>query len=222
MSLMKWLCAIVWVSMLGACTATELPPLNRSATSTSTQVDTLLINGQVLTLADSSTTTDPTPTSVAVSGERIVAVGGAELAQQYAAKQTIDLAGATLLPGFNDTHIHIEGNARRYIDLTEVTSIAQMQTLVAQRAKQLGREEWITGYGWSEDELMEKRKPTRADFDTAAPQNPVVLTRAGAHSAVANSLALQLAGFTNNSPDPQNGSLERNAEGELTLSLIHI
>ena len=60
------------------------------------------------------------------------------------------------------------------------------------QAALLGSGEWITGYGWSEDELVEQRKPSRYDLDDAAPDNPVVLTRAGAHSAVASSLALKL------------------------------
>jgi len=203
--------------LLGGCTTTDEAPLATSASPLpGSRVDTLFINGQVLTLAGKTAQTSPSASSVAVTGDRIVAVGGAELAQRYRARQTVDLAGATLLPGFNDTHIHIDGNARRYIDLTDVTSIAQMQNLVAERAEQLGRNEWITGYGWSEDELVEARKPSRGDFDRVAPKNPVVLTRAGAHSAVANSMALQLAGFSSASLDPQNGSLERDAQGELT------
>jgi len=218
------LLTLVCVSLLWGCTATDptppgtlgTPVHSQTNTQGNTQVDTLFINGQVLTLAGDSAQGEPLASAVAISGDRIIAVGGAELAQRFRAKQTIDLAGSTLLPGFNDTHIHIDGNAKRYIDLTKVTSIAQMQALVAQRAKELGRNEWITGYGWSEDELDEARKPTRTDFDAAAPDNPVVLTRAGAHSAVANSLALTLAGLTSASPDPQNGSLERDAQGELT------
>ena len=143
-------------------------------------------------------------------------MGDESLASTVQAKQIIDLAGKTLLPGFNDTHIHISGDARHYIDLTSVTSIKQIQELVQARAQTLGKNQWITGYGWSEDELDEQRKPNRDDLDQAAPNNPVVLTRAGAHSAVASSNALALAGFDASSPDPENGTLERERSGRLT------
>jgi len=119
------------------------------------------------------------------------------------------------MPGFNDTHIHISGSPIREIDLTETTSIAQLQQQVRDKAEQLGEGEWITGYGWAEDVFAELRMPTRADLDAAAPRNPVTLTRAGGHSAVVNSLAFELAGITNNSPNPERGILEKNDAGEL-------
>jgi len=167
------LSAAAFVSLsiaLASCTSTVAP------TNAST-VDTLFINGTVLTMNPAA----PRATTIAARGDQIVAVGSSEIADRYSSRQVIDLAGATLMPGFNDTHIHIDGDAARYIDLTKVTSIAQMQSLVSAKAEQLGNNEWITGYGWSEDELAENRKPNRTDFDKAAPNNPVVLTRAGAH-----------------------------------------
>lgn len=187
-----------------------------SATSKSTSIQnqraTIFTNANVLTMADAQANAS----TVVIRGERIVAVGGDDIAKAYPKGRKINLAGKTLIPGFNDTHIHINGNAAHYIDLTKVRSIAEIQTLVKARAKRLGKNQWITGYGWSEDELSEARKPTRFDLDTAAPNNPVVLTRAGAHSAVASSSALVLAGFERDSADPENGSLERDPNGELT------
>ena len=174
--------------------------------------DVLFLNGNVLTMLEGA----GPASAVAIRGDHIIAVGDASLASTVQAKQIIDLAGKTLLPGFNDTHIHISGDARHYIDLTSVTSIKQIQELVQARAQTLGKNQWITGYGWSEDELDEQRKPNRDDLDQAAPNNPVVLTRAGAHSAVASSNALALAGFDASSPDPDNGSLERERDGRLT------
>ncbi|MGK0261157.1 MAG: putative amidohydrolase YtcJ, partial [Candidatus Azotimanducaceae bacterium] len=75
--------------------------------------------------------------------------------------------------------------------------------------------EWITGYGWSEDELAENRRPLKEDLDQAAPNNPVTLTRAGGHSAVVSSLALEIAEITTNTPDPAGGVFERGEDGEL-------
>ena len=96
-----------------------------------------------------------------------------------------------------------------------------MQSLIRKKVKELGEGEWITGYGWSEDELAEGRKPLRRDLDFAAPENPVTLTRAGGHSAVVNSLALDLAGITNDTPDPEGGVIERNKRGMPTASSVN-
>ncbi|MGI9327557.1 MAG: amidohydrolase [Pseudomonadales bacterium] len=177
----------------------------------SESVDILYFNGTIIT-ADAKFSV---ANSLAVTGERIVAVGD-DQTRALRPKQTVDLQGATMLPGFIDTHTHIEGQPERYIDLTEVGSIEQMQAAVATKAAALAKGEWITGYGWSEDSLTEGRKPNRADLDHAAPDHPVVLTRAGAHSAVANSAALIAAGLTAVSPDPDQGMLEREADGTLT------
>ena len=133
---------------------------------------------------------------------------------RYHAKQTVDLSGQTLMPGFVDSHTHISGDAQRYIDLTEVSSIVEIQALVRGKAALLGSGAWITGYGWSEDELMERRKPTRYDLDVAAPDNPVVLTRAGAHSAVASSLLWRLRISTQILPTLR-AVIERGPTGEL-------
>ncbi|HBD99981.1 MAG TPA: hydrolase [Gemmatimonadetes bacterium] len=145
----------------------------------------------------------------------VLAVGDASLADDYSAPTTIDLDGRLVVPGFNDTHTHISGNARRYINLGGTESIAEIQDLIRAKIKEMGEGEWITGYGWSEDELAEGRRPLRADLDKAGPNNPVILTRAGGHSGVANSLALSLAGIDRSTPQPEGGVIEYDEAGEL-------
>ena len=174
-------------------------------------VDLVLHNGKIVTVDDAFSIQQ----AVVVRDGRIVAVGGNELLARYDAQRTIDLEGKTVLPGFNDVHIHISGDPIREIDLTETTSVAQLQEQVRAKVAQLGEGEWITGYGWSEDAFAELRKPTRTDLDEAAPRNPVTLTRAGGHSAVVNSLAFELAGITSASPNPDRGILEKDERGEL-------
>jgi predicted amidohydrolase YtcJ len=154
------------------------------------------------------------PTRVITNG-RVVAVGAADLRPRYAPKAVLDLEGRTAMPGFIDTHVHISGKPERYIDLTRVTSIRQIQELVTDKAKSLPPGDWITGYGWSEDELVEQRRPFKADLDAAAPDNPVMLTRAGAHSAVVSSRALSLAGISEDTPDPEGGTIEHHEDGSL-------
>lgn len=144
-----------------------------------------------------------------------MAVGGEEVRRRFRARREVDLAGRTVVPGFNDAHIHVRGQARRHLALGGVDSLEAIQELVTAKADELGPGEWITGYGWSEDELIEKRRPLRADLDAAAPANPVLLTRAGGHSAVASSLALELAGVDRDTPQPDGGVIERDDGGEL-------
>ncbi len=175
-------------------------------------VDLLLHGGKVVTLDEASSV----HSAVAIHDGRIVDVGDEALLERYSATETTDLEGHLVLPGFIDSHIHIDGEPRRYVPLEEVASIAEMTRRVAAKAEELGPGEWISGYGWSEDELEEGRKPTRADLDVVAPENPVVLTRAGAHSAVGNSLALELAGIDASTPDPEGGVIERDGAGEPT------
>lgn len=181
-----------------------------AAPATQPDADLILTDGRIFT-ADNAGTIAHT---VVVKGDRIVAVGGRELLDAWTARESIDLDGAFVMPGFNDSHTHIRGTARRHLDLTRVDSIAALGDQVTAKVDELGPDEWITGYGWSEDELAEGRRPLRADLDEIAPDNPVVLTRAGGHSAVANSRALALAGIDRDTPDPDSGVIEKSADGE--------
>ena len=174
-------------------------------------VDLLLHNGKVFT-ADAMKSIHR---AVAIRGNRIVAVGGNALLDRYSALRTIDLRGRLVTPGFNDTHIHVRGNPRRHIEFGGTASIQEFMEKVRAKAEELGAGEWITGYGWSEDEFAEKRNPTRWDLDEAASQNPVIIARAGGHSSVANTLALEIAGVDEATPQPDYGLIERDSEGRL-------
>jgi hypothetical protein len=154
--------------------------------------------------------------AIAIKDGKIVSVGDEQLVRQVKARQIIDLNGRLAMPGFNDAHSHMRGRAKRYIDLSAVKSIAELQAQISNKVAQLPAGEWITGYGWSEDRFAERRKPTRVDLDTAAPDNPVFLDREGGHSGVANTKALTLAGLTSSSPDPEGGQLEKMADGSLS------
>ncbi len=179
--------------------------------ATNTSVDLVVHNAHVLTLDDANTVAS----AIAVRDGRIVAVGGDGLRKRYAATSSVDLGGRTLMPGFIDSHTHISGDPPHYIDLTQVTSVAEIRELVAAKAAVVGSGNWITGYGWSEDVLEEQRRPLIGDLDTAAPDNPVILTRAGGHSAVCSSAAFALAGIDATTPDPDGGVIERDGTGNL-------
>ena len=161
-------------------------------------------NGKIVTLDEHSTIVSV----IVVRNDRIAATGGDELKRRYSTAKTIDLGGKTMLPGFVDSHTHIGGEPNRYIDLSKSRSVAEIVQQVRDKAAELGPDEWITGYGWSEDVMAEQRRPLRGDLDQGSLNNPVMLTRAGGHSAVANSLALALAGVDKDTPQPEGGVIE--------------
>jgi predicted amidohydrolase YtcJ len=172
--------------------------------------DLLLFNGKVLTV-------DPqfsVGSAIAVKDGKVVAVGGPELTSRFEAREKVDLAGRTLMPGFNDTHVHMQPMAHRQISMEGVKSIADLQARIKAKAAELGPGEWITGANWDEAQLAEKRVPLRGDLDAAAPNNPVMLVRAGAHSSVGNTAALKIAKIDRNTPDPESGVIEHDASGE--------
>ncbi len=174
------------------------------------RADLILHNAQVLTV-------DPAfsvRSAVAVRGEKILAVGGEELLKRYTAAKVIDLGGRTLMPGFNDTHVHPKPVSPNDIAVESATSIMQVQEMLRAKAKQLGPGKWITGYGWQESNFAEKRNLSRADLDAAAPDNPVALLRAGSHSAAYNSAAFRIAKVDKSTPEPTTGLIERDAAGE--------
>ena len=173
------------------------------------QVDLILTNGKIVTVDSEFSIAD----TVIVNDGRIVVTGDSSLLEQYESSSLVDLSGKILMPGFIDSHTHIRGRPERYIELGETESIAEIQSLIRRKADELGPGEWITGYGWSEDELVEGRRPLRQDLDAAAPRNPVTLTRAGGHSAVVSTSALELAEITDATPDPEGGVIERDDDG---------
>jgi predicted amidohydrolase YtcJ len=175
------------------------------------RVDVILYAGKIVT----QDTKNSMHSAMAIRGERILALGDDSLTQRYSAPLVLDLNGRTVIPGFMDTHLHIFGVSRRTVPAADARSIAELQDMVRAKARELDPGEWITGMGWDESLLSDRRRPLRADMDAAAPDNPVILHREGGHSGVANSLALKLAKLTRNSPDPANGVLERDATGEL-------
>ena len=174
-------------------------------------VDLILTNGKIITVDDEFSIRD----TVVVDDGRILETGGAELTLKYQSEETVDLQGKVLMPGFNDSHTHIRGRPQRYIELGDVSSISEIQDLIRTKITEIGEGEWVTGYGWSEDELEEGRRPLRADLDAAAPNNPVILTRAGGHSAVVNSSALNRADVSLATPQPEGGVIERGQDGQL-------
>ncbi|WP_406278890.1 amidohydrolase [Embleya sp. NBC_00896] len=156
--------------------------------------------------------------SVAVRDGRIVAVGHDELRELIGARtEVVDLAGKLLIPGFQDAHVHPVGGGTEMgqCDLSEHETLAEYRQTVRAYADANPDAEWITGGGWSM-EAFPGGLPHRSMLDEIVPDRPVYLPNRDHHGAWANSLALRLAGITRDTPDPADGRIERDADGEPT------
>ena len=170
-----------------------------------------MVNASVLTMER----TQPTAVAVAVSGDRITAVGSNATIRRMASARTqvVDCQGLTLLPGFNDAHCHLPGLARRLQDLDcsprRAPSIAALQALVRRWAESRPAHSWVRGHGYDDRRMAEGRHPRRWELDAAAPERPVWLEHRSGHAAALNSRALELAGIHRDTSDPPGGVIER-------------
>lgn len=180
------------------------------------QAELIFRNGTIYTMEASH----PVVEAVAVSGGKIIAAGTIEAVDATLRPGTriIDLAGRTLIPGFNDAHIHLWKVGlllTTMLDLrpTEAPTIVAIIDKYRARAVTTPPDRWITGRGYNHTALEEGRHPTRYDLDQASTIHPLILTHTSAHAMVANSRALELAGITADTPDPDGGRIERDEQG---------
>ena len=178
--------------------------------------DLIFINGKLHTQNPAI----PEATALAASNGELIAVGSDEEILEYALPETrvIDLEKRLVLPGLTDSHVHFYDWAvgRQQLQLGGVPSLELSMQKLAQYAGKTPPGEWIQGFGWIETAWAEDRLPTRAELDRAAPHQPVILWRTDLHLAVVNSLALERAGITAETPDPPQGLIDRDAFGEPT------
>ncbi|WP_328316069.1 amidohydrolase [Streptomyces sp. NBC_00388] len=153
--------------------------------------------------------------TVAVRGERIVAVGGSEVRELVGpGTEVIDLAGRLLVPGFTDAHVHavFAGVELGECDLTGTTDLGEYLRRIAAYAAAHPEREWITGSGWSMESFPDG-VPTRGLIDGVVADRPVLLFNRDHHGAWANTRALERAGLTASTADPADGRIEREPDG---------
>lgn len=157
-----------------------------------------------------------TATAVAVTGDRVTAVGREEVHDLAGPRtEVVDLAGRLLMPGFQDAHVHPvpAGLELSQCDLTGAKTADETLAAVRAYADAHPEREWITGGGWSM-EAFAGGTPTKELLDAVAPDRPVYLPNRDHHGAWVNSRALALAGITRDTPDPADGRIDRDAAGE--------
>jgi predicted amidohydrolase YtcJ len=177
------------------------------------------LNGNIHTVDEQA----PVATAMAIAGDRFIYVGSDETARGYVDDHTevIDLKGRTVLPGLIDAHAHYSGVGIRKMKLDAFWKPKQ-EILDAVRKTALSAEkgEWIEGRGWNQEVWDPPEFPARQDLDAVAPENPVYLERTDGHAGWANSRALEIAGITRESTNPQGGEIIRDAAGEPTGVLV--
>jgi hypothetical protein len=185
----------------------------------------------------------PLASAIVIDRDRIVAVGGTdELFNRFTRAQPENLGGRYIFPGLADAHIHLKHYSLS-LQKVECETDTKEECLrrVAERVKTARPGEWILGHGWNQNAWLPS--PTRAersggeveagrgaggegnwphasDLDAIAPNNPVYLTAKSLHAGWVNTAAMKLANITNQTPDPQNGALQRDERGNITGVLL--
>ena len=186
------------------------------------QADLIFVNGRVHTVDRN----DRIAEAVAVIGDQIAAVGTSAEIETMAGSGTriYDLTGRTLMPGFIDAHCHpgYYGAIKLQIQCgpDKMKSIEDLKAEIKRRAGNTPKGQWILGRGYDDNRLLEKRHPTRWDFDEVAPDHRVFITRTCGHMSVANSMVLNQFGINRDTPDPAGGRIDRDGSGEPTGLLL--
>ena len=171
--------------------------------------DLVVVNARVRTMDEKR----PAAAAVAVYGNRVVAVGSTAEVRSLAGARTrvVDAGGRLVLPGFNDSHVHFlsGGFQLASVDLRDAATTQEFAERVRQFAQKIPRGRWITGGDWDHERWPGAALPTRELIDAFTPDTPVFVSRLDGHMALANSLALKLAGVTRETPDPPGGLIVR-------------
>ena len=205
---MKTFCALVFLGLAPAVFAVEAG-------------QTVFFNGNIYTMNERQ----PHAEAIAVKGDRIIFVGSNAEVKKYqtGAARSVDLGGKTVVPGLTDSHCHIFGIGERELtlNLEGTNTLEDFLAKVKERVAKTEPGKWITGRGWIETFWKPPQFPTRADLDKIAPDNPVFLTRADGHAAIANSAALRIAAIDKETPNPFGGEILHDKQtGEPTGMLL--
>ncbi len=177
------------------------------------------VNAKVLTMNEGSAVAE----AIYVERDRIALVGSREEIGERISSDTEvhDLGGRTVIPGIIDAHGHFPGSglANQGPDLAsppvgDITSIDQLVERVRAFATDTPKGDWILGFQYDDTLVAEKRHPTRHDLDRASTDHPIVAMHVSGHLAVANTLALELAGIDRDTEDPAGGVIRREASGD--------
>jgi predicted amidohydrolase YtcJ len=186
---------------------------------TAGSADLVLVNATVHTVSESL----PRAQAVAVVGDRIAAVGTNDAVETWIGPQTriIDAKGLTVTPGFIESHGHLMGIGwnQKYLDLSRVGTYDELVRMVAEAVRKARPGEWILGGGWHQSKWtatpdpMIRGFPTNEALSRVSPDNPVFLTHASGHAALANARAMEIAGIDSTTKSAEGGEIIRDGSG---------
>ncbi|AWM37452.1 N-substituted formamide deformylase precursor [Gemmata obscuriglobus] len=185
-----------------------------------TAPDLILHNGKI--------TTNDTPSEVsaiAFAGGRVTAAGADDdvLKARGNATRVVDLGGRRAIPGLNDSHLHlIRGGLNFNLELRwdGVPSLADALRMLKEQARRTPAPQWVRVVGgWNEFQFAERRMPTLAEVNAAAPDTPVFILHLY-DRAILNAAALRAVGYTKDTPEPPGGEIQRDKNGNPTGILI--
>ncbi len=159
----------------------------------------------------------PKAQSIAVIGNKIVAVGSDAEIQPYIGPKTgvFNVNGKLIVPGFNDAHVHFmeTGQQLSSVELRDAKTPQEFVQRIKSFASKLSKGQWILGGKWDHENWTPNNLPTAAMIDAATPDNPVFIDRLDGHMALANSLAMKLAGINKDTKDVDGGLIVRDSNG---------
>ena len=179
------------------------------------EADTIYVNGVVHTMDDDNSLVE----AFAVTGDRIVGTGSTSgIERRFRARDTVDLKGRAVFPGFIDSHGHFFslGLAKMTVDLLGSTTEQEAAVRVRERVLTLSPGKWVRGRGWDQNEWPGRQFPTHASLDRVAPNNPAYMVRVDGHAVWVNRKAMEISGISRSTPDPAGGKIERDKEGNPT------
>ncbi len=181
--------------------------------------DLVLMQGKIVTVDEIK----PEVEALAVRGDTVVALGTNMEIEPYIGDSTkvIDLKGNLAIPGFIDAHAHFTGigQAKLGLELMPVKNWDQVIAMVAEAVKGAQPGEWISGRGWHQEkwditpEPNVDGLPLHYELSKVSPDNPVLLSHASGHASFANAKAMELAGITRETPEPEGGEIVKDAKG---------
>src|SRR5882762_4742932 len=181
--------------------------------------DIILFNGRITTLDPKN----PEATNLAIKDGRILAVDDAEEYQRGPATKVIDLKDRRVIPGLNDSHLHvIRGGLNYNLELRwdGVPSLADALRMLKEQAQRTPPGQWVRVVGsWSEFQFAERRMPTLEEINDAAPDTPVFVLHLYCR-ALLNKAALRACGYTKDTPNPPGGEIHHDSKGNPTGLLI--
>ena len=179
------------------------------------KADLVLQNANVITIDRQR----PRARSIAVRDGTFAAIGNGDNLADLIGPDTevMDIGGKTVLPGFIDAHIHVLTSGIRHVMAADcaLPSIRDVQAALRQQTAGVPAGQWVQGFKYDDTKTEENRFLNRHDLDAVSTEHPILVAHRAGHVYYTNSLGLERAGFTKDTPDPHGGRFGRDESGEL-------